>query len=43
VRYFLGVVDILQSWDTGKRLERFAKTAIQCKRGEGRCCCCCCP
>lgn len=33
--YFLGIIDILQQWDTSKKLERFAKTKLRCKDGDG--------
>lgn len=33
--YFLGIVDILQTWNTKKKLERFWKTRFRCKDGHG--------
>lgn len=36
--YFMGIIDILQEYNTEKQLERFAKIACLCKDKEGISC-----
>merc|ERR1719204_462272 len=36
--YYLGIIDVLQEWDTSKKLERLAKVYLRCKSGDGISC-----
>lgn len=33
--YYLGIIDVLQQWDWKKRIERFFKTTVRFKDGDG--------